>query len=152
MSEKDAKEKEATISDLLVEERRFEVPEEFRKNANIKDKDIYEKAAADPEKFWAGFAEELHWFKKWKKVLDWKPPHARWFVEGKLNVSYNCLDRHITSWRRNKAAIIWEGEPGDQRTLTYWDLYREVNKFGNVLRKLRVKKGDRIAIYLPMIP
>ncbi|MFV1951100.1 MAG: acetate--CoA ligase [Nitrospinota bacterium] len=152
MSGKKTKEKEATISDLLIEERKFEVPDEFRKKANIKDKDIYKKAAANREKFWAGFAEELHWFKKWEKVLDWKPPHAKWFVGGKLNVSYNCLDRHITTWRKNKAAIIWEGEPGDQRTLTYRDLYREVNKFANILKKLGVKKGDRVAIYLPMIP
>ena len=97
-------------------------------------------------------AGELEWTKPWSKVLEWEPPNARWFVDGKLNVSVNCVDRHVRTWRRNKAALIWEGEPGDTRTLTYWDLYREVNRFGNVLRKLGVGKGDRVAIYLPMIP
>ena len=85
-------------------------------------------------------------------MLDWKPPHAQWFVGGKINASVNCLDRHIRTPRRNKAALVFEGEPGDRRTLTYWDLYVAVNQFGNVLRSLGVKKGDRVAIYLPMIP
>ena len=97
-------------------------------------------------------ARKLDWFKPWDKVLEWNPPHAKWFVGGKLNVSYNCLDRHIKNGLRNKAAIIWEGEPGEQRTLTYWDLYREINKFANVLKGLGVKKGDRVAIYMPMVP
>jgi acetyl-CoA synthetase len=85
-------------------------------------------------------------------VLEWTPPHAKWFVGGKLNAAYNCLDRHLGGWRRNKAALIWEGEPGDTRTYTYWDLHREVSKFANVLKSLGVEKGDRVAIYLPMIP
>ena len=90
--------------------------------------------------------------KPWDTVLEWKPPDAKWFVGGKLNASVNCVDRHIRTARRNKAAIIWEGEPGDRRTLTYWDLYREVNQFANALKSLGVKKGDRVAIYLPLIP
>jgi acyl-CoA synthetase (AMP-forming)/AMP-acid ligase II len=85
-------------------------------------------------------------------VLEWDPPHAQWFVGGRLNAAYNCLDRHLGGWRRNKAALIWEGEPGDTRTYTYWDLHREVSKFANVLKSLGVKKGDRVAIYLPMVP
>ena len=99
-----------------------------------------------------GSPRELEWSTPWTKVLDWKPPHAKWFVGGKLNASVNCLDRHVRTWRRNKAAIIWEGEPGEKRTLTYWELYREVCQFANVLRSLGVKKGDRVAIYLPLIP
>ncbi len=103
-------------------------------------------------KFWEGPASELHWFKKWDKVLDWKPPYAKWFAGGKTNISYNCLDVNIQKGLRNKAAIVWEGEPGEKRTLTYWDLYRQVCKFANVLKGLGVEKGDRVAIYLPMIP
>ena len=108
--------------------------------------------AQDPEAFWAGFAGELEWIEPWKEVLRWKPPYAEWFVGGKLNASANCLDRHVRSWRRNKAALIWEGEPGDRRTLTYWDLYRQVGTFANVLKSLGVKKGDRVALYMPLIP
>ena len=140
------------IDVFLEENRRFPPQEAFRKTAWVQSEEIYEKAARDPEKFWAGFAEELSWIKKWDKVLDWKPPYAKWFVGGKLNIAFNCVDRWAKSSLRNKAAIIWEGEPGDQRTLTYWDLYREVNQFASALKKLGVKKGDRIAIYLPMIP
>ena len=105
-----------------------------------------------PKAFWARFAEELDWFKKWDQVLDWDPPHAKWFLGGKLNVSYNCVDRHLKGPRRNKAAIIWEGEPGDWKVYTYRDLYREVCKFANGLKSLGVKKGDRVTIYLPMVP
>jgi len=141
-----------TIAALLEEERTFPPPQEFKKNANINDPRIYEIAARDPEAFWAKAAEELDWFKKWEKVLEWDPPWAKWFVGGKLNASYNCIDRHLKTWRRNKAAIIFEGEPGDERVLTYQDLHREVCKFANVLKKLGIKKGDRVAIYLPMIP
>ncbi|MFH1069172.1 MAG: acetate--CoA ligase [Candidatus Glassbacteria bacterium] len=141
-----------TIDVLLEEGRTFEPKSEFKAQANISDPDIYRKAAADPEKFWEGFANELDWFKKWDKVLEWDPPYAKWFVGGKLNASYNCLDRHVKNGLRNKAAIIWEGEPGDKRTLTYWDLYRQVNKFANAMKKLGIKKGDRVAVYLPMIP
>jgi acetyl-CoA synthetase len=141
-----------TIAALLEEERTFPPPHEFKENANINDPRIYEIAARDPEAFWAKAAEELDWFKKWEKVLEWDPPWAKWFIGGKLNASYNCIDRHLKTWRRNKAAIIFEGEPGDERVLTYQDLHREVCKFANVLKKLGIKKGDRVAIYLPMIP
>jgi acetyl-CoA synthetase len=140
------------IDALLQEHRKFPPPEEFRRNAVVKDRAMYERATRDPEGFWAEQAEQLHWYKRWKTICEWKAPHSKWFVGGKLNVSYNCIDRHIESPRRNKAALIWEGEPGDRRTLTYWDLYVEVQKFANVLKKLGVKRGDRVAIYLPMIP
>ena len=95
---------------------------------------------------------ELEWFSKWTKVLDWNPPHAKWFVGGTLNASVNCVDRHVRGPRRNKAAIVWEGEPGDRRTLTYFDLYRQVSQFANVMKSLGIKRGDRVAIYLPLIP
>ena len=140
------------IEVLLQENRRFPPPEDFVKQANISDPGIYEEAEKDFEGFWARFAEELHWFKKWDKVLDWGPPFVKWFVGGQLNVSYNCLDRHLSTPRRNKAALVWEGEPGDWKVYTYWDLHREVCKFANALKSLGVKKGDRITIYLPMIP
>jgi acetyl-CoA synthetase len=114
---------------------------------------LYEQAAADPEAFWGGLAEkELHWFEKWSQTLDWKVPFAKWFVGGKINASYNCLDRHITTSRKNKAAIIWEGEPGDQRILTYQELHREVSHFANGLKSLGLKSGDRAIIYMPMVP
>ena len=140
------------IEALLQEDRTFPPSEEFRKQANIADPKVYEEAQRDPEGFWAKFAEELHWFRKWDKVLEWDPPYAKWFTGGKLNVSYNCIDRHLTSGRRNKAALIWEGEPGDWKVYTYWDLYREVCRFANGLKSLGVKKGDRVTIYLPMVP
>ena len=140
------------IEALLQEHRRFEPPEAFRAAAQPNDPGIYARAAADPEAYWAEQAAMLEWITPYERVLDWKPPHAQWFVGGKLNVSVNCLDRHVRTARRNKAALIFEGEPGDKRTLTYWDLYVAVNQFGNVLRSLGVKKGDRVAIYLPMIP
>ena len=113
---------------------------------------MYARAAADPEAFWAGFARELEWIKPWTKVLEWNPPHAKWFVGGQLNISANCLDRHVRTARRNKAALIWEGEPGDRRTLTYFDLHRQVCRFANVLKSLGVNKGDRVALYMPLIP
>ena len=140
------------IEALLKEERSFPPPAAFAAAAVISDPDIYARAAKDPEAFWAGFAKELDWIAPWSKVLDWNPPDAKWFVDGKINVSANCLDRHARSWRRNKAAFIWEGEPGDRRTLTYFDLYRQVCQFANVLKSLGVKKGDRVALYLPLIP
>jgi acetyl-CoA synthetase len=140
------------LSALLIEERVVPVPQHFRDRAHVTGPQIREEAAADPEGFWEQWAHELEWSQPWSKVLEWKPPHARWFVGGKLNVSVNCVDRHVKGPLRNTAAIIWEGEPGDKRVLTYWDVYREVNKFANALRKLGVKKGDRVAIYLPMIP
>ena len=141
-----------TIEALYLEERKFAPPAAFRQQAVVADEAIYEKARQDPDAFWAEQAEALHWFKKWEQVRKWEPPWGQWFVGGKLNASYNCLDRHVETWRRNKAAIIWEGEPGDDRVLTYADLYREVNKFANVLKKLGVRRGDRVAIYMPMIP
>ena len=140
------------IEALLHEHRSFPPSDAFRARANVNDPEIYAKAARDPEAFWEGFAKELEWITPWSKVLDWNPPHAKWFVGGQLNVSANCLDRHVRSWRRNKAAFIWEGEPGDRRTLTYFDLYRQTCQFANVLRSLGVKKGDRVALYLPLIP
>ena len=137
---------------LLHEHRKFDPPDAFRAAAALSSRDVYAKAAGDPEAYWAEQAATLEWIVPWQRVLDWKPPHAQWFVGGKLNASVNCLDRHIRTPRRNKAALVFEGEPGDRRTLTYWDLYVAVNQFGNVLRSLGVKKGDRVAIYLPMIP
>ncbi len=140
------------IEALLKEDRSFAPSEEFRKSATVNDPDIYAKAAKDPERFWENFAKELEWIEPWSKVLEWNPPDAKWFVGGKLNISANCLDRHVRTWRRNKAAFIWEGEPGDRRTLTYFDLYRQVCQFANVLKSLGVKKGDRVALYMPLIP
>jgi acetyl-CoA synthetase len=142
----------AEIADLLQEDRRFPPAAAFRAQANVADEGIYARAAQDPEAFWAGFAAELEWFTPWSRVLEWNPPHAKWFVGGTLNASVNCVDRHVRGPRRNKAAIIWEGEPGDRRTLTYFDLYRQVAQFANVLKSLGVARGDRVALYLPLIP
>jgi acetyl-CoA synthetase len=140
------------LDTLLDESRVFPPPEGFRSAALCSTDALYEAASRDREGFWASFAEQLDWFRRWDRVLEWKPPHAKWFVGGEINASVNCLDRHITTARRNKAALIWEGEPGERRTLTYWDLYREVNKFASVLKKLGVRRGDRVAIYMPMLP
>ena len=140
------------IKALLTENRLFAPPKEFVKRATVRDAKIYKEAAKSPEKYWAKMAGELRWMKPWKKILEWKPPHAKWFVGGKLNVSDNCLDRHLTTWRRNKAALIWEGEPGDERVFTYEQLHREVCKFANVLKSLGIRICDRVNIYLPMIP
>jgi acetyl-CoA synthetase len=140
------------IDALLKEDRQFPPTPEWRRDATANDPAVYKRAAADPEAFWAGFARELEWMQPWSRVLEWKSPHAKWFVGGKLNASVNCIDRHVRTARRNKAAIVWEGEPGDRRTLTYWDLYKEVGRFANVLKSLGVKRGDRVALYLPMIP
>ncbi len=142
----------AEIDHLLQEDRRFPPSAALQKSANISDSGVYERAARDPEAFWAEFARELDWIRPWDSVLQWKSPHARWFDGGKINASANCLDRHIRTARRNKAALIWEGEPGDRRTLTYWDLFRQVNQFANVLKSLGVKRGDRVALYLPLVP
>ena len=142
-----------SIDALLKEERSFPPPSDFTARANMADPDIYAKAAADPEGFWAGLAEELDWFQKWDTVLDWSDaPFAKWFIGGKLNVSYNCIDRHVKNGRRNKAAIVWEGEPGDWKVYTYGDLLREVCQFANGLKSLGIGKGDRVTIYLPMTP
>ncbi len=133
--------------------RTYEPPEEFVSQANANDPSVYEEAERDFEGFWGRFADELHWFKKYDRVLEWEPPEAKWFVGGKLNVSYNCLDYQIEQGRGDKKAIIWEGdEPGDGKTFTYSELKTEVEKFANVLKSLGVRKGDRVAIYLPMIP
>jgi acetyl-CoA synthetase len=141
-----------TIEALLREERTFPPSASFQRSAVMRDKQVYDTASRDLEGFWARAAEELHWFKKWDKVLEWKLPYAKWFVGGQTNISYNCIDRHVAGGKRTKAAIIWEGEPGDTRVLTYGDLRREVSKFANVLKQLGVRRGDRVAIYLPMIP
>jgi acetyl-CoA synthetase len=143
---------EKSLSALLDERRTFPPSEEFRRQANAGDPAIYDRALRDPEGFWADEAKRLDWFTPWNKVLEWKVPWAKWFVGGKLNVTHNCVDRHAHSPRRNKAAIIWEGEPGDSRVLTYDMLEREVNRFANALRSLGVAKGDRVAIYMGMVP
>ena len=140
------------IDALLDERRTFDPPENFSEVANVSDPAIYDRAEADPEAFWESFAHELEWSEPWSKVLDWNPPNAKWFVGGKINASVNCVDRHVRTARRNKAALIWEGEPGDRRTLTYFDLYREVNAFGGVLKSLGVRRGDRVALYMPLVP
>jgi acetyl-CoA synthetase len=140
------------LEDLLEETRVFEPAEAFRQAAVIADPGVYDRAAKDPAAFWEGFARELTWDKPWNAVVEGSGPDARWFVGGRINASVNCLDRHIAGPRRNKAALVWEGEPGDRRTWTYFDLWREVNKFGNVLRSLGVAKGDRVAIYMPLVP
>ena len=145
-------ERRREIDVLLHEERLYEPSEDFRQAAAASDESPYVEAREDREAFWASWAEKLHWFRKWDTVLEWEPPFARWFAGGKLNVAYNCLDRHLDTWRANKAALIWEGEPGDRRVYTYRQLHREVCQFANALKKLGVEKGDRVAIYLPMIP
>jgi len=137
---------------LLKEGRTFPPSEEFRRQANVSDPRIYEEARRDPEGFWAEEARRLDWIEPWKTVLEWNAPWAKWFVGGKLNAAYNCVDRHAKGARRDKTAIIWVGEPGDSRSLTFADLEREVNRFANALKSLGVKKGDRVAIYLGMVP
>ena len=148
---------EATIESILQEKRVFNPPQELASKAAIGSmaeyREIYDSATQDPTGFWGKLAEsELHWFEKWDEVLDWQPPFAKWFVNGKINISYNCLDRHLTGDRRDKPALIWEGEPGDSRTYTYAELHREVCQMANVIKQLGVTKGDRVGIYMPMIP
>jgi acetyl-CoA synthetase len=144
------------IESVLKEERVFPPPPDFSAKAQIKSLQEYEalyaQAEADPQGFWASLAKELDWFQPWEKVLEWEPPFAKWFVGGRTNIAHNCLDRHLSTARKNKAAIIWEGEPGDERILTYQTLHREVCKFANVLQSLGVHAGDRVAIYMPMVP
>src|SRR5690348_3632572 len=156
MAEKAIIPQDTNIDSILQEQRRFECAPEFAKQAHVKSLEEYERlykeSVEQPEKFWSRAAEELHWFKKWDKVLEWDAPWAKWFVGGQINLSYNCLDRHAATWRKNKAALIWEGEPGEQRTLTYNQLLAEVSKFANVLRSLGIKKGDTVAIYMGMTP
>jgi len=144
------------IESILHEQRTFEPSPEFRRAAHIGSLEdyerIYRESVEQPEQFWARVADELHWFKKWDRVLDWEVPWAKWFAGGQLNLSYNCLDRHVHGPRKNKAAIVWEGEPGEVRTLTYQQLHREVQKFANVLKSCGIQKGDRVAIYMGMSP
>ena len=145
-----------SIESVLQENRKFPPSAEFSQAAHISSEEQYQemwqKAKDDPAAFWGEMAENLDWFKKWDSVLDGDMPNTKWFQGGKINASYQCLDRHVDSWRKNKAAIIWEGEPGDTRVLTYQDLHREVCKFANVLKGLRVETGDRVTIYMPMVP
>jgi acetyl-CoA synthetase len=144
------------IESVLKEQRVFPADPAFAAAAHVKSLDeyerIYRQSVDEPEAFWAGVARELDWFKHWQRVLEWNPPDAKWFVGATLNISTNCLDRHLLTWRRNKAAIIWEGEPGDRRVLTYQMLYYEVCRFAAALKQLGVRCGDRVAIYMPMIP
>lgn len=146
----------SNITSVLKETRLFPPPAEFAAKAFIPSAAEYERLAQwakdDPDAFWAEAAKALHWFKPWDKVLEWKEPFAKWFVGARINASYNCLDRHLTGTRKTKPAIVWEGEPGDTRTLTYLELHVEVGKFANALKKLGVQKGDRVTIYLPMVP
>ena len=151
-----AKPDEKNIESHLKEKRVFKPSKEFAKNARIKSLDQYRRmhreSIRQPDKFWAREARELSWHTPWKKVVQWKAPFAKWFVGGKLNISENCLDRHLVTHRRNKAAIIWEGEPGEKRTITYQQLHHEVCRFANVLKRNKIGKGDRVIIYLPTIP
>ncbi len=147
-----AGEVQATIDALLSEDRLFEPTEEFRKRALWSNPRVYERAADDPERFWAEQAGHLDWSRTWDRVMEWNPPWVKWFLGGKLNVSQNCLDRHVDGGGGSKVAYYWEGEPGDERTITYEELHREVCRFANGLKSLGVRKGDRVAIYLGMIP
>src|SRR5947208_39345 len=144
------------ITSVLKETRSFAPPPEFAARARVKSlaeyEALFDRAAKDPAAFWAEQAERLTWARRWDKVLEWHEPHAKWFVGGQLNVSANCLDRHLTAGRANKAALLWEGEPGDGRVLTYQQLHREVCQFANALKGLGIKAGDRVTIYMPMIP
>jgi acetyl-CoA synthetase len=141
-----------TLDALLQEKRLFPPAEGFRLRANASDPTIYDRAARNFEAFWAEESKRLSWVDPWHTVLEWKAPWAKWFLGGRLNVTHNCVDRHAQSARRNKVAIFWEGEPGDARTLTFGMLEREINRFANVLRSLGVVKGDRVAVYMGMVP
>src|SRR5437660_124257 len=130
---------------------------EFVKHAHVKGmedyRQLYQRAAEQPEQFWGELGErELHWFRKWSHVFEWNPPFAKWFAGGEINASYNCLDRHLASHRKNKVAILWEGEPGDQRMISYQELHRLVCRFANVLKSRGLKTGDRAIIYMGMVP
>ncbi|HXH62584.1 MAG TPA: acetate--CoA ligase [Gemmatimonadales bacterium] len=140
------------IETLLDEQRSFAPPAAFRQSAHVRDQSVYERAHADREGYWADWARQLEWIRPWDRVLAWTPPHAQWFVGGKLNVSANCLDRHVRGGKKDKPALIWEGEPGEVRRITYAELLRDVCRCANVLKGLGVRKGDRVAIYLPMVP
>src|SRR5579864_8673425 len=141
----------------MSEDRVYPPPVNFVKHANVSGMEayraLYDRAKEAPEQFWGELAErELHWFQKWSHVFEWDPPFAKWFVDGKTNVSYNCLDRHLTTHRKNKIAILWEGEPGDQRMISYQELHRLVCRFANVLKSRGYQAGDRAVLYMPMLP
>ena len=142
----------SSIESLLKESRVFPPDEEFSARAHVRSfeqyRELYEKSVQDPEGFWMDMAAGFHWFSPPKEALEWEPPDARWFIGGSTNIAYNAVDRHANSLRRNKAAILWESEQGDTRILTYQQLQREVSTFANVLRKLGVRTGDRVAIYM----
>ncbi len=140
------------IDDLFHENRHIEPPQSFKNLANYKNEDLYAQAKENRISFWESCAARLEWFKPWDKALQWEKPFAKWFVGGKINASYNCLDRHIKAQLGKRIALIWEGENGDEKKLTYEDVYLEVNKLANAMKALGVNKGDRVAIYLPMIP
>src|SRR5881628_491387 len=146
----------SSIESILKENRVFKPPKGFSAKAHIKSMAHYERmyreSVRDPEKFWGKVAQDLHWFKKWTRVRQWKLPFVKWFIGGRTNISYNCLDCHLATTRKNKAALIWEGEPGEIRTLTYQQVHREVCKSANVLRSLGIQKGDRVILYMGMVP
>jgi acetyl-CoA synthetase len=146
----------SNITSVLKETRTFPPPADFASNAHVKSlaeyEQLWQRAFEDPEGFWAEQARSLDWFRPWDRVLEWRLPHAQWFSGGKINASFNCLDRHVASPRKNKAAIIWEGEPGDSRVLRYQDLHREVCRFANVLKGIGIRSGDRVTLYMPMVP
>jgi len=145
-----------SIESVMKESREFAPDAEFAARATVGSLEqyraMYARSLDDPDGFWSEVAAELHWFTKHHRTVEWVLPHAKWFVGGTTNLAYNCLDRHLSGPRRNKAAIVWEGEPGDLRTLTYHQLHREVCRFANVLKKLGVRAGDRVAIYMGMVP
>ncbi|VAW14783.1 Acetyl-CoA synthetase, partial [hydrothermal vent metagenome] len=141
-----------TVNVLLEENRIFPPSQTFKDKSELKSNDIYTKASEDSQGYWEQCAQKLDWFQKWDTVLEWKVPFSKWFVGGKLNVSYNCLDRHVKNGLGSKTAIMWEGEPGDSKSFTYEEVYNEVNKLANVLKGLGVQKGDRVAMYMPMVP
>ena len=140
------------IEALLSEHRSFPPPQGFRDHAVVADTDVYERAASDPEAFWAEQAGRLTWSRPWDTVLDWKAPWVTWFAGGRLNATVSCLDRHVEAGGGDKVAYLWEGEPGDARAITYAELLEEVCRLANALRALGVRKGDRVNIYLGMIP
>jgi acetyl-CoA synthetase len=140
------------IEGMLDEARTFPPPEDFKRDARTTGAEIYDEADEDREGFWARQAAELEWFEDWDTILDWQAPYAKWFVGGKLNVSHNCLDRHVAAGHGSQVAYHWEGEPGDTRTITYAELLEDVQRAANALKELGVERGDRVAVYLPMIP
>ena len=154
--ESSATSQQPNLDSILRENRVFPPPAEFAAQAHVKSLEEYEalyrRSIQDPERFWAEIAAELHWFAPWTSVLEWQLPWAKWFVGGKINLCYNCVDRHALSGSKNKVAILWEGEPGETRKLTYGELYLEVQKFANVLKGLGIRKGDRVAVYMGMTP